>query len=238
MCSCLLCVVPAITCCTACNGPWTRLPCTTVRSQEGRTRSEIPRQGNIAVPMLTCNCHTFVKGDTDKRMVTATPVVSRSGQLVSMQVIWKGKSERTIPPHRGHPIIMHDYAKCKMQNTITFQKFLRHLSQVHHDKYVPIGRLNFSLPILFSLTDCRSGICQWGTHASSLWTMLVPTRRTFFKKWSPASTCSGVWNTRIFMLFLAYPVCVQLSSFPLIFSFFTQGCHTCPILGIKNYIWY
>lgn len=55
----------------------------------------------------------------DKRCVTGTPVTTRSGLLICMQLIFKGKSTRCCPAlqNNTHPAVYTDFSDSKFQTT-------------------------------------------------------------------------------------------------------------------------
>ncbi len=67
-----------------------------------------------------------IAGSGDKRQITATPVTARTGEVVQLQLLWRGKSTLCHP--RGqepHAVIYHDHTEKKMQNTGSFVTLLK-----------------------------------------------------------------------------------------------------------------
>lgn len=98
-------------------------------------------------------------GSREKRSITGSPVISRSGHCLGFQMLWKGTTDRchptralpgfsskalhpTQPPH--HPAIWFDHTASKMQ---TRDSFNRLLGQV--DRRLPMWRATHGLPRLF-----------------------------------------------------------------------------------------
>lgn len=67
----------------------------------------------------------------EKRSVTGTPVVTLAGEVLSFQVIWKGKSKLSHPklrPH-WHSTIYHDHAVKKVQTSLSFGRLLTDIAK-------------------------------------------------------------------------------------------------------------
>ena len=69
----------------------------------------------------------FITAAREKRSVTASPVTMADGQLLMVQVIWKGVSPQCHPrcPFSQDTRIFHDHAPKKVQSTETFGNLLR-----------------------------------------------------------------------------------------------------------------
>ena len=69
---------------------------------------------------------------SDKRQLTATPCVSGSGEVVCMQIITRGKTERSqadVPPDcLLHDAMSQDHSEKKVQTGATFERLLRKLA--------------------------------------------------------------------------------------------------------------
>lgn len=66
-------------------------------------------------------------GESDKRMITGTPVCTRAGEVACMQVIWKGKTQATVPKMDGTTVaanLYHEWAERKCQTMATWANLL------------------------------------------------------------------------------------------------------------------
>ena len=97
----------------------------------------------------------FVAGECDKRQVTATPCTSRSGEIVCLQIIWRGISKRfgtsmvfhialpvcfnrCLPATNEDDIAVHiynDFAPKKCQTMATWTALLKRLCRWAHTMY-------------------------------------------------------------------------------------------------------
>lgn len=67
-----------------------------------------------------------IAGSNDKRQITATPVTARTGEVLVLQLLWRGNTERCHPRHQqAHCTIYHDHTEKKMQNTASFLTLLK-----------------------------------------------------------------------------------------------------------------
>lgn len=75
------------------------------------------------------NKAVYISGG-DKRQITVTPVVSASGTVPVMQVIWRGKTTRCMPSSSGaHPSIFQTHAEKKCQTRATWSSLLTRIQR-------------------------------------------------------------------------------------------------------------
>jgi hypothetical protein len=68
-----------------------------------------------------------VAQSSDRRQITCTPMVSAAGELVAMQLIWRGTSRRCEGTGAYHPVVFHHHTIKKMQTRATFAELLKEL---------------------------------------------------------------------------------------------------------------
>lgn len=115
-----------------------------------------------------------VAQSSDKRQITCTPMVSAAGELVSMQLIWRGTSRRCHGSGLYHPAVFQQHSGKKMQNRATFAELLKDLRKKVTDTLVR-DNLTPSLPMVVIVDNVSSHVletmvpCQGVKTAAGLW---------------------------------------------------------------------
>ena len=113
----------------------------------------------------------FIMGSTDKRQATATPILTRDGEIPYIQVLWRGKTDRVHVPGCADPRIVQMHSAHKMQVRHTFLALLNLLAE-HSAVYSQAHNLPANQAWLLLVDNVSShlgdAITMLGPHLASV----------------------------------------------------------------------